>query len=246
MTIMTIPALTAKEMARAGTIMTADLGIDVRQLMELAGRAVAVFARQRFLAGDPRDRRIVILAGSGGNGGDGRVAARLLATWGAEVEVVLSHPPAAPRSAAAQQHRIVTHLGLPLHAPPPETAAPRLPPADLLIDDLFGFRLTAAPRGHGAVLIEAANTHPAPILAVDLPSGLNATAGEPFRFCLRTAATLALALPKTGLHTPAARPVTGDIHVADIGVPDIVSTRLGHTVGPLFAAREIIPLPSAV
>lgn len=240
---MTIPALTAEEMASVDQIMTDDLGLDVLQLMELAGRAVAVFARQRFLAGDPRGRRVIILAGSGGNGGDGLVAARLLANWGARVEVVLSHTPADLGAAAAHHYKILTHLALPLHTPPLATTAPTLPPADLLIDALLGFGLTGAPRGPAAALIDAANTHLAPALAVDLPSGLHATTGEPFTPCLRATATLTLALRKTGLLAPAARSFTGDIHVADIGVPAIVYTRLGHTVAPLFAEREIIPLP---
>jgi NAD(P)H-hydrate epimerase len=235
------PALTAAQMAEVDRVMVEELGLDVLQVMELAGRAVAAFARSRFLAGDPRGRRVLVLAGPGGNGGDGLVAARLLHGWGAAVEVVLSHPPAAVRGAAAHNLAVLERIGL--HpAPPPADAKPVLSPADLVVDALLGFGLAGPPRGSSAALIRAANAHPAPVLAVDLPSGLDATAGTPHDPCVRAEATLTLALPKTGLLVPAARPHVGELHVADIGVPEAAYARLGLAVGPRFAGQEIVRL----
>jgi NAD(P)H-hydrate epimerase len=231
-----MPALSAAQMGRVDHMMTDELGLDVLQLMERAGWAVATFARARFLAGDPRERRVVILAGSGGNGGDGLVAARLLLGWGARVTVALSHPTEQMRGAAAHQRRILTALGFPGFAPP--TA--EFPEADVVIDALLGFGLSGSPTGIAATLIRAANGQSAPILAVDLPSGLEATDGTIFDPCIRAAATLTLALPKTGLLTPRARSVVGELSVADIGVPEAAYTRLGITVGPVFATREIV------
>jgi NAD(P)H-hydrate epimerase len=121
-------------MARVDRIMIDDLGLDVLQLMELAGRAVAVFARERFLGGDPRGKRVLVLAGSGGNGGDGLVAARLLHGWGADVRVESSHPPASLRGAAAHQTRILERLGLHPARPAPSDFHPPLPDAELVID----------------------------------------------------------------------------------------------------------------
>lgn len=236
----TIPALTAAQMASVDRIMVEELGLDVLQLMELAGRAVAAFARERFLGGDPRSRRILVLAGGGNNGGDGLVAARLLLGWGADVRVALSHPREALRGAAARQLAILERLGVRPLPPSDDEAAPDLPAADLLIDALLGFGLRGAPTAPVATLIRAANAHPAPTLAVDLPSGLEATAGTVFDPCVRAAATLTLALPKTGLLAPAARDVVGDLAVADIGVPPAVYARLGVTVGPVFATAEWI------
>ena len=232
------PALTAAQMARVDRVMVEDLGLDIIQVMELAGRAVAAFARARFLGGDPRGRRVVVRAGSGGNGGDGLVAARLLLGWGARVTVVPTHPPPALRGAAAHQHQILAAMGVP-PLPPPDVA-PVLPDADLVIDALLGFGLAGAPSGAAAALIRAANLHPAPVLAVDLPSGLDATEGAPFDPCVRAAATLTLALPKTGLLVPSARPLVGELHVADIGVPAVAYARIGMTAGPLFAEQEIV------
>src|SRR5215217_2144207 len=86
-----VPALTPEQMSRVDRIMADELGVDVLQLMEVAGQAVAAWARQRFLGGDARGKRVLVLAGSGGNGGDGMVAARFLHGWGSHTAVWLSH-----------------------------------------------------------------------------------------------------------------------------------------------------------
>jgi NAD(P)H-hydrate epimerase len=236
-----IPSLPAVAMARLDRLLVDDFGFDVLQLMELAGYAVAAEARRRLPGGDVRDRRVIVLAGSGGNGGDGLVAARLLRSWGARVDVILSHEPDRLRGAAAHQWRILANLGQ-SPAGPPADAPLALPPADLLIDALLGFGLAGPPTGASAALIRAANAHGAPILAVDLPSGLDATTGIPNDPCIRAAVTLTLALPKTGLLRPPAAPVVGDLVLADIGVPRVAYRRLGHDIPPLFAESSRLEL----
>jgi NAD(P)H-hydrate epimerase len=237
-----IPALTPEQMSRVDRIMVDELGIEVLQLMEVAGQAVAAWARERFLGGDARGKTVLVLAGSGGNGGDGMVAARFLHGWGARPAVWLSHDPDRLHGAAAHQLRSLHSLGLPIHPPlePGRHDAGPLPGADLIVDALLGFGLSGAPSGPAAHLIVAANAHPAPILAVDLPSGIDARTGDPYDPCIRADATLTLALPKTGLLTAAARPLIGELAVADIGIPPEVYARLGVRVGPLFAERSIV------
>ena len=241
-----IPALTPDQMSQVDRIMVDDLGVSVLQLMELAGQAVAAWTRERLLGGDARDKRVLVLAGSGGNGGDGMVAARLLHAWGARPAVWLSHDALAGsmKGAAAHQIRSLVAMALPVHPPPrPNQEVPiDLPDADVIIDALLGFGLSGPPSGAAASLIVAANAHPAPVLAVDLPSGLDATSGVPYDPCIRAEATLTLALPKTGLLTPTARPVTGELAVADIGIPPEVYARLGVRVGSLFGERSIVPV----
>jgi NAD(P)H-hydrate epimerase len=237
---MSFPAVTPDQMSRVDRLMVDELGVDVLQLMELAGQAVAVWARERFLGGDARGKRVVVLAGSGGNGGDGMVAARLLHAWGARPAVWLSHDPATLRGAAAHQMHALTRLGLPLTTPEDPDEPIALPPADLLVDALLGFGLSGPPTGASARLIAAANRHPAPVLAVDLPSGLDALSGAPYDPCIRADATLTLALPKTGLLTATARDLSGDLVMADIGVPPEVYARVGVAVGPLFGERSIV------
>ncbi len=235
-----VPALTPGQMARIDQVMTGELGIDVLQLMELAGQAVAAWTRQRMLDANVRGKRILVLAGSGGNGGDGMVAARLLHAWGASVSVRLNHAPDALRGAAAHQARALLALGLPLVPPPEEDAPIALPDADVVIDGLLGFSLSGPPRGASARLIAAANAHPAPILAIDLPSGLDGLTGEPYEPCIRAAATLTLALPKTGLLVPSAGPFVGELALADIGIPAEAYARLGLALPPLFAEASVV------
>jgi NAD(P)H-hydrate epimerase len=239
-----IPALTPDQMSRVDRIMVDELGVEVLQLMEVAGQAVAVWARERFLGGDARGKSVLVLAGSGGNGGDGMVAARFLHSWGAHPAVWLSHDAATlqVQGAAAHQLRSLRTLGLPIQ-PPSKPAGEEpgdLPDADLIVDALLGFGLSGPPSGATARLITVANAHPAPVLAVDLPSGLDARAGHPYDPCIRADATLTLALPKTGLLAPAARSVIGELAMADIGIPTEVYDRIGVRVGPVFAERSIV------
>src|SRR5215217_5467802 len=229
-------------MSRVDRIMVDDFGVEVLQLMEVAGQAVAAWARERFLGDDARDQTVLVLAGSGGNGGDGMVAARFLHSWGARPVVWLSHDADTLQGAAAHQLQSLLTLGMTIHPPPePGQEEPgNLPDADLIIDALLGFGLNGPPAGPAAHLIAAANAHPAPILAVDLPSGLDARTGDPYEPCIRADATLTLALPKTGLLASATCPVIGELAVADIGIPAEVYDRIGIHVGPLFAERSIV------
>jgi len=132
-------------------------------------------------------------------------------------------------------------MGVPLH-PPRANAA--LLPADLIIDTLLGYSLEGAPRGGPAQLISEANEHDAPVLSLDLPSGVEATAGTVHTPTIRADATLTLALPKEGLRAPEAVPYVGELYLGDIGVPPVLysSPSLGLKVGYLFAAADIIRL----
>ena len=234
-----IPAVTGEAMAQIDRIMMGEMGVDMLQLMELAGFGVAEAARQ-YCALDLTQRPVIVaLAGTGGNGGDAMVAARLLHAWGAKVTVLLSKPRDSFSGIAAHQLEILKRMSILVVEP----TGSDLPSADLIIDGLFGFSLQGDPRGEAARLIELANTHPAPVLAIDVPSGLDATSGEIGDPCIRAAWTVTLAMPKTGLMV-ASRDVTGAVWLADIGVPPGIYARIGVDVpGDLFANRGIIPIP---
>lgn len=234
-----IPAISGEAMAEVDRIMLDDLGIDTLQLMELAGYGIADAIRQH--AGiDLRQRpQIIALAGTGGNGGDAMVAARLFHAWGAAPTVVLVKPREEFSGIAAHQLAILDQMEIPVIEP--ETIH-SLPEADLIIDGLLGFSLTGDPRDEAARLIRLANAHPAPVVAIDLPSGLDATTGRAGKPCVHAAMTVTLALPKTGLVT-APREITGDIWLADIGVPREVFTRVGASVPQrLFSSGSLVPL----
>jgi len=238
-----IPAVTPQQMAAVDRLMAERFAVDVLQLMENAGRAVAAAARAMLPGGDPRRRRVLILAGRGGNGGDGLAAGRWLVAWGAEVEARLSHPAERLSPAAARQFAALRALGAPVVAPADRRSAADGgpvpgPPFDLVVDALLGFGLSGPPGGQAAALIRLANALPSPTLAVDLPSGLDGASGQPSEPCVRADRTITLGLPKTGLLAPAAREAVGRLAVADIGIPPAAYAAIGVEVGPVFGLGD--------
>lgn len=236
-----LPALTTEQMRAVDRAMVEDYGIALIQMMENAGRILAHLARQRFLNGDPRDKRIVVLAGTGGNGGGGLVAARRLAGWGARVTVRTTKPDAAYNGVPAHQLAILHRMNVAVRA---ATDGDTLPEAHLVVDAIIGYSLTGPPRGSAAGLIRAANTHEAPTLSLDVPAGIDATTGAVHDPAVRAAATMTLALPKQGLYNEAAASVIGELYLADIGVPPALyaGSGLGLDVGTLFAKADILRL----
>ncbi|HWV24439.1 MAG TPA: NAD(P)H-hydrate epimerase [Thermomicrobiales bacterium] len=228
--------ITGPQMSRIDRIMMDEMGVDTLQLMELAGDRVADMARRHCGIDLTRNPRIVALAGTGGNGGDAMVAARLLHVWGADCTVVLTRAREDYTGITAHQLAILDRLGIPAIEPGLEA----LPAAELILDGLLGFSLHGDPRGETARLIALANDHPAPILAIDLPSGLDATTGEVGTPCITATWTVTLALPKTGLvHAPAI--VTGNIWLADIGVPSVIYEKIGVNIpNDLFSHSSLI------
>jgi NAD(P)H-hydrate epimerase len=200
-------------------------------LMENAGRAVA-HAALRHLAAAGATRRVLILAGPGNNGGDGLVAARHLHNAGIAVTVLLLTPRELYKDAAATQLVIVEAMKLPL-----EILSPGHPelrdwlvealPEDLIIDALFGTGLSRPPDGLAAEVITAANKSGHPVLAVDIPSGLDCDTGLPAGqptasgggadTVIHALETISFCGSKKGF--PQARPFTGKITIADIGAP---------------------------
>jgi NAD(P)H-hydrate epimerase len=212
-------------------------------MMENAGRTLAAQARQ-MLGNDIHGRHIAVLVGRGGNGGGGLAAVRRLFNWGADVSVILGQDAGELQGAPAHQLAILRHMGVPVHDPGqtgPDMSV--LGSADLILDALIGYSLRGAPREPIASLIRAATAAGPPVLALDLPSGLDGDLGEASEPTIRAAATLTLALPKAGLVRPAARVWVGDLYLADISVPEVVYGRLGLHVGPIFAQADIVRVP---
>ena len=228
-----VPYLTAEEMAEMDRAATEDFGLDVAVLMENAGASVATMAR-RILGGDAAGRRICVLAGKGNNGGDGLVAARHLKNWGAEVFVVLGgsrgelrDPPERQLGTVGKMAiRVAEHTGL-------------FEGAELLVDALLGYGSKGDPREPMAGLIRRANGTNAPILAVDVPSGLDATIGSVGDPCVRATATVTFGLPKTGFLSSEARGYVGDLYLADISLPGALYSRFSGK-SDLFRKEPIL------
>src|SRR6266540_6435562 len=199
-----------------------EFQVDVLMLMENAGRATAVLARQMLL-GQAIGKRVACLVGAGNNGGDGMVAARHLSNWGAVVEVIAGTNQDRIKSVPLGQLHILEKMGISILS-----ADYALRDYDLLIDGLIGYGLEGNPRDRVAMIIEGANSSGHPVLALDLPSGMNATTGEAYDPCIKATATLTLALPKTGFLSPSASPYVGDLYLADISIPRKVYQSFGQ------------------
>ena len=211
----TIPYVTASQMIEVDRLMVDVYGIQLIQMMENAGRHLAALARDRFLDGDPNNKQVVILAGSGGNGGGALTSARNLHNWGARVEVCLTRPGRELTGEVSQQAMILQALGIELHT---VNDLENDLAADLIIDGIIGYNLQGPPRGSASELICWANNLAKPILSLDVPSGLDPSSGRIHSPAIRAKATMTLVLPKTGLESPPDE-IVGELYLADIGVP---------------------------
>jgi NAD(P)H-hydrate epimerase len=219
-----VPAVTETQMREVDRIAVEEFGLQWLQMMENAGRTLAVHALE-LLGG--RSGSVAILAGAGGNGGGGLCCARHLHNRGLKVYLFLDRDPAALGGVALTQLQILQHAGL-----QPFSAAETIPiirHTDLVIDALIGYSLRGSPRGRTRELIEICNRAARPILSLDVPSGMDATSGEVAGPVVVPRRTLTLALPKTGLCR-----LSGELYVADIGLPPEVFRRVGIQVEPFF------------
>lgn len=227
-----VPAVTAEQMRDVDHIAGEETGPNLFQMMENAGRNLALLAIA--VLGDVWNKAtIVVLTGSGGNGGGGICAARHLANRGINVRLCIAEPDCLEEVPAFQRKIFQSTNG-------EEIARDSLggERADLIIDALIGYGLRSAPRNPVAKLIHWANGTGTPILALDVPSGLDATTGQTPGECIRPHWTMTLALPKTGLLPQR----TGQLFLADIGIPEQTYRRLGLSYVNPFAKSFWIPL----
>ena len=236
-----VPHVDTVQMIEVDRAMVEDFKIELIQMMENAGRSLAHLARGRFLGGDPRGKRVVVLAGTGGNGGGALVCARHLHNYGAAVSVRKTRPDEGFAPVPAHQLQILRRMKVPVEEANGVTA---LDSPDLIVDGLIGYSLKGAPRAAAADLIRWANSQRAPILALDVPSGVDTTTGIAYDPAINATATMTLALPKEGLRAPDVEKHVGELYLADIGVPPSLYSepRLALKVGHLYAKSDIIRL----
>jgi NAD(P)H-hydrate epimerase len=191
--------------------------------MENAGRQIADEARLMLLVAAPQ--RVLVVAGRGNNGGDGYVAARHLALHGATAVVAVVAPRGEIKGEADSNLRLVEALGLPVHIldGSPEDTLRRLAPlaeaAGLILDGLLGTGTQGEVRQPYAAVITAINAAGRPVLAIDIPSGMDCDTGRPLGPTIRAARTVTMAARKAGFAHPESAAYTGEVVVADIGVP---------------------------
>ena len=213
--------LTAREMREIDRYAIGTIGLPGPVLMESAGRRVADEVLRRFPG--IADESVVVVCGKGNNGGDGFVAARLLADRGARPAVLLLARKSDIKGDAALHLSVADKLGLEIIEIDGETAwaghRARLGHATVIVDAIFGTGLADPAAGLFAAAIADINRAPGFTLAVDVPSGLSSDSSEIIGPAVEADATVALAAPKICHMFPPAEALCGELSVADIGLP---------------------------
>jgi NAD(P)H-hydrate epimerase len=245
---LSVPTVTAGTMRELDRLAVEEFGIDVLQMMELAGLHLAELVRVE-VGGELRGRRVIVAVGPGNNGGGGLVAGRHLANRGASVRVVLARP--VNRLKPPGRHQVATLLQMAvdccvaIYDVSEEELASELGAADAVVDAILGYGGTREPDSEVGRLIAWVTGAVGPIVSLDLPSGMDPDTGTPRGLAVTAQATLTLALPKAGLFGDAGRKHTGRIFLADIGLPAALYDRLGLDSGSPFAAGPIVRLEPA-
>jgi NAD(P)H-hydrate epimerase len=212
------PVLTPEEAVELDRAAQAE-GIPAGALMERAGRALARAARE--LAGGAYGRRAVVVCGKGNNGGDGLVAARQLARWGVRTTVVLLEVADELREPAATNLRRLSETpSVRVHPFEERRLRRELDRADVVVDAIFGTGFRGMPEDEWASAISALNEAGAPVVAVDIPSGVHGGTGAVDGDAVRADLTVTFGAPKLGAVLLPGAEHAGVIRVVDIGFPD--------------------------
>jgi hydroxyethylthiazole kinase-like uncharacterized protein yjeF len=214
-----------------------DRGVGPLGRAEQAGRALAQAVR-RLRGEELTDLTVTVLAGMSSNGAAGLAAARLLASGGADVEVLTVGAPRFP----AQTH-VLREAGLCVRALGPEGLTDEVAPGEVVVDAVLGIGaeppLRDLPEGAATWL----RRHDVPVVAAELPSGLSADAGLRGA-CVTADVTVALGLPTRGLEPAIVHPYVGDLYLADLGIPAAAWRAVGVDVAPpaLFGRGPLVRL----
>lgn len=236
------PKLSTEQMIEVDRLMMEEYHIALIQMMENAGRCLAITARERFLEGEVSDKNIIVLAGTGGNGGGALVAARRLATWGAQVSVYTSQAASYMKPVPLQQLKILQNMGIEVITVSQPNLLPQKSGVDLILDGIIGYSLSGNPRGSARDMIEWANAQTTPTLALDTPSGVSLTTGQIYHPAIKAEATLTLALPKVGLFEEKVKAIRGDLFLGDISVPPqlYAEPSLSLEVASIFSQADVL------
>ena len=209
----TEPLYTATEMREA----EATYGGPTLDLMERAGEAVAGTVARRY----PDARRISVWCGTGANGGDGLVVARLLHEAGRSVEVIVVGDRRKISGDAAENLRRISEVGLEISDEPAGS--------DVIVDALYGTGFSGVPRREAAEVFDAINVSGDPVVSIDVPSGIDASTGRVDGPAVRADATVTFHGRKVGLAIAPGRFHGGEVEVADIGIDDVPTELVAAT-----------------
>lgn len=222
-----IPVL-SREAVRRFDARTIEAGVPGIVLMENAGRGAAEHLLRRLERRPDKQPQVVVLCGTGNNGGDGCVLARQLRVLGLEPRVLLVGAPEKVAGDARLAYDAYLAIGGSIELVPTDIDVVELKEAlataDAVVDALFGTGLDRALAGVAADVAEAIAACRALRVALDVPSGINADTGEPLGPAVIADLTLTFAFPKLGLLTPRGRAHAGMLEVVAIGVPPELSS----------------------
>lgn len=224
-----VPVVTADEMRKVDRVAVEDVGLELLQMMENAGRTLA------WHVGDVVDGPVVVVAGNGGNGGGGLACARHLANHEVPVRVVVDRDAGELTGATARQYRILEEMETPVSSG--TDALDSVEESAAIVDALVGYGLEGELREPASSLVEAMNRRSAITVSLDVPSGTDATTGAVAGAAVDPDRVVTLALPKTGLVE-----VAGSLYLADIGVPRTVYDRLDVEYANPFGSSAWVEL----
>jgi NAD(P)H-hydrate epimerase len=239
--------VTAEQMQRCDRAAITRYRIPGLLLMENAGRAVVDHLMR--IAGPLEGKHIVVVCGGGNNGGDGFVVARHLLNLGARTDVVLAGRASALRGDARTNFDAFSRLaGDPAVSATlrPFTSVRALGPLrahDIVVDALFGTGFAGEVRSPARELVGWINRHPGLVVAVDIPSGVDAASGAVTNIAVRARATVTMGLGKIGHYLGDGREHAGEVLVADIGIPRHVLRGVTGAVQRVLAGdvRDLLP-----
>ncbi|MDQ2817658.1 MAG: NAD(P)H-hydrate dehydratase [Candidatus Eremiobacteraeota bacterium] len=223
-------ALTSEEMRAADSRTIEDVGIPPLILMESAGRAVADIARDFVEELDDDPLRIAIVAGPGNNGADALVAARHLMQLGLEPDVYLAAKSKDCNDLCRTQLEIIESLGASvsvLREQSPEFFRSGLRSAALIIDGLLGTGSSGGLREPYRAWVNEINIASRDVIAVDIPTGIDASSGMVPGPAVSADATVTMAAPKVGMLLYPAASYVGELWVAHIGIPPAILADVG-------------------
>ena len=228
-------ALSREEVRELDRMAIEEAGVPSLLLMENAGRACADLLQDWMEASSSEDR-VLCLCGPGNNGGDGLVIARTLWNRGFEARAVFLGTQARLEACGEDvtlNARLWRSLGRELEFVEPEQGEEFLRTQDrgIWVDAIFGTGLSRELSGPWKKIVETINRLSRRVLAVDVPSGLDADTGAVLGACVRASATVSFVAPKKGFFTDQGPEHCGEIHQAEIGIPRFLLEALGGSVG---------------
>ncbi len=229
------PSVTKEQLIEVDRIAVEETGPNLYQMMENAGRNLALTSIESFLK-KSLGKRIMIFAGPGGNGGGGICAARHLLNHGYEPILILSNEEKMQEVPSFQLDVFRNAEGIIIPFDKVNDVK-----VDLIVDAIIGYSLSSAPQGIVLEMIDFINKNTIPTISLDIPTGVLATSGENPGEFVKPDKTLTLALPKTGLSPEKC----GEIILADIGIPSTVFSKAGINYSSPFSSTFYVKIEPA-